>query len=81
MARNDAVEIRKQRIQAVVKKIVASLTANKDNGWISLDTTLADLEFDEGLTQKRIFEYAAIGEKRGLYIIDLKDNQIKRVEG
>jgi hypothetical protein len=78
MGRNDGVEVRKLRIQAVVRRIVASLTADKEKGWISLDTAVADIEYEEGLTEKRIMEYATIGEKRGLYIIDVKNNQIKK---
>ena len=78
--RNDGVDARKERIQAIARKIVASLTANKDVGWISLDTTIADIQYEDGLTEKRIMEYAAVGEKRGLYIIDKDNNQIKRVK-
>jgi hypothetical protein len=80
MGRNDGVEARKIRIQAVVKRIVATLTANKNRGWIPLDTTVADIEFEEGLTEKRIMEYATIGEKRGLYVIDVKQNKIIKTE-
>jgi hypothetical protein len=77
--RNDGVDARKERIQAVVRKIVASLTANKDVGSISLDTIIADIQYEEGLTGKRIIEYAEVGEKRGLYILDKENNQIRRV--
>lgn len=80
MGRNDGVEARKVRIQAVIEAIVAALTLNKAQGWIPLDMTIAEIEFNEGLTEKRILEYAAIGEKRGLYDIDVKENKIKRLE-
>ena len=78
LMRNDGVDARKERIQAVARKIVASLTTNKDIGWISLATTIADIQYEEGLTEKRIMEYAAIGEKRGLYVIDKENNLIRR---
>jgi len=78
MRRNDGVEVRKTRIQKVVQTIVAALNQNKEAGWIQLDTTIADIEYEEGLTKKRILEYAEIGEKRGLYVIDVKNNQIRK---
>ena len=76
MRRNDGVEVRKVRIQKVVHTIVAALNQNKETGWIQRDRTIADIEYEEGLTKKRILEYAEIGEKRGLYVIDVRNNQI-----
>jgi len=78
--RNDGVEVRKFRIQTVVQTIVAALNQNNGIGWIPLEPTFADIEYEMGLTQKRILEYASIGEKRGLYSIDLENKQIKKLE-
>jgi hypothetical protein len=80
MARNDGVEVRKARIQRVIQKIVGALNQSKDRGWIPLDTTIADIQYEEGLTEKRIMEYAAIGEIRGLYGIDKEHNQVRRTK-
>ena len=79
--RNDGVEVRKVRIQTVVQTLVAALNQNNGLGWIPLESTFADIEYEMGLTPKRILEYASIGEKRGLYVIDLKNKQIRKVEG
>jgi len=80
MTRNDAVEVRRQRIQAVNQMFVAALYKNKDIGWVSLDVTLANIEYETGLRQERILEYASDGEKRGLFKIDVKDNKILKVK-
>lgn len=79
--RNDGVEVRKVRIQTVVQTIVAALNQSNGLGWIPLETTFADIEYEMGLTQKRILEYVTIGEKRGLYLIDLENKQIRKPEG
>ena len=78
LKRNDGVEVRKVRIQTVVQTIVAALNQNNGLDWIPLETTIADIEYEVGLTKKRILEYASIGEKRGLYIVDVENNQIKK---
>ena len=78
MKRNDGVEVRKVRIQTVVQTIVAALNQNNGAGWIPLETTIADIEYEVRLTKKRILEYASIGEKRGLYIVDAENKQIKK---
>ena len=80
MTRNDGVEVRRERIAIVNETIVATLYADKDKAEISLDSLVAEIEYSTGLTQKRIFEYAAIGEKRGRFVIDTKNNLIKKPE-
>jgi hypothetical protein len=80
MKRNDGVDARLQRIRRVNEAIVAMLNKNKDKKEFPLDVTVADIEYELGLTEKRILEYASIGEKRGLFVIDQKENKIKRIE-
>lgn len=80
MGRNDGVEVRKERIVKVNETIIALLYANKDKADIPLDTVIAELEYNTGLTAKRILEYASIGEKRGRFVIDAKNNEIKKPE-
>ena len=80
MTRNDGVEVRRERIAIVNETIVAVLYADKDKAEISLDTVVAEIEYSTGLTQKRIFEYASIGEKRSRFVIDIKNNLIKKPE-
>jgi len=78
--RNDGVDARLQRIHKVNEAIVAMLNKNKDQKEFPLDITIADLEYETGLTQKRILEYASIGEHRGLFVIDKENNKIRRIE-
>jgi len=79
MGRNDGVDARKERIQKVNQTVVAMFNNSKNTNEFPLDVTIAGIEYDIGLTQKRIMEYLTIGEKRGLFEIDREKNQIKRV--
>jgi len=56
------------------------LNKNPEQKEFPLDVTLADIEYDTGLTEKRIIEYLSIGEKRGLFVIDREKNKIIRAE-
>jgi hypothetical protein len=58
--------------------VVAMFNNNKDAQDFPLDVTLADIQYEIGLTEPRILEYLAIGERRGLFVIDLQNNKIKR---
>jgi hypothetical protein len=80
MARNDGVDARLQRIRKVNETIMALFNQSKDKKDFPLDVTIANIEYETGLTAKRILEYASIGEKRGLFVIDQKENKIRRVE-
>jgi hypothetical protein len=80
MGRNDGVEVRKERIAKVNETIVALLYTDKNKDEILLDTVVAEIEYSTGLTQKRVMEYASIGEKRGRFVIDAKNNLIKKPE-
>jgi predicted metal-dependent hydrolase len=80
MGRNDGVEVRKERIQKIVQSIVAIFNNDPKTTSIPLDTTLADMEYNTGLKRERILEYLSIGEKRGLFVIDQKNNQIRKPE-
>lgn len=52
---------------------------NKNANEFQLNLVLANIEYETGLTEKRLLEYLSIGERRGLFIIDRKNDQIKRV--
>jgi len=79
MTRNDGVETRRQRIQMVNERVVGLLNIAKEK-WILLKKTVADLQYETGLTLKRIMEYLAIGEERGLFVIDIKNDRIRKTE-
>lgn len=78
MPRNDGVEVRKLRIQQVKHKIMGLLHTN--NGKYPLDKAIAIIVDEIGLTEKRIMEYAANSEKLGLFVIDAKNNEIRKAE-
>jgi hypothetical protein len=80
MGRNDGVEVRKERIAKVNETLVATLYADKDKAEIPLDIAVAELEYNTGLTAKRILEYASIGEKRGRFVVDVQNNRIRKPE-
>ena len=80
MGRNDGVDARLQRIRKVNEMIMAMLNMNKDQKEFPLDIIVANIEYETGLTERRILEYASIGEKRGLFVIDKVNNKIRRVE-
>jgi len=80
MGRNDGVDARLQRIRKVNEMIMAMLNTNKDQKEFPLDIIIANIEYETGLTERRILEYASIGEKRGLFVIDKANNRIRRVE-
>ncbi len=79
MGRNDGVDVRKERIQKVNQMIIAMFNTNKNANEFQLNLVLANIEYETGLTEKRLLEYLSIGERRGLFIIDRKNDQIKRV--
>lgn len=79
MKRNDGVEVRRNRIKEVNEKIVAMLNLNKNLDHFQFDPIIADIEYETGLTERKILEYLTIGERRGLFILDRKNNRIDRV--
>jgi len=79
MTRNDGVETRRQRIQMVNQKVVGLLNMSKEK-WIPLKRTVADLQYESGLTPKRIMEYLSIGVEKGIFVIDETNNQIRKAE-
>jgi len=78
MVRNDGVDARKGRIQQVIQMVVAMFNNDKDAQDFPLDVTLADIQYEIGLTEPRTMEYLMIGERRGLFVIDVQNNKIKK---
>jgi len=79
MTRNDGVETRRQRVQMVNQRVVGLLNVSKEK-WIPLKRSIADLQYESGLTSKRIMEYLSIGVEKGIFVIDEKNDQIKKAE-
>jgi hypothetical protein len=79
MGRNDGVAVRKERIQRVIQSVIVMFNNSKEINEFRLDLILADIEYETGLTERRLLEYLSIGERRGLFIIDKKNDLIKRI--
>ena len=76
MVRRDGAEIRKERIQEVIKRVM-SLLYDKEE--LELDSTVAMLEYETGLRPEKILEYLKVGEKLKRFEIDMDNDKIIRV--
>lgn len=76
MVRKDGAEARKERLQRVAQAIQAAL--HKD-GEISLSKTVANLQYDLGLTRERTQEYLEILEKLDRFVIDERSDKIRKI--
>ena len=61
MVRRDGAEVRKERIQKIIKFVMSKL--NKNKGEIPLSKTLALLKYEYGLRIEKLMEYLEIGEE------------------
>lgn len=77
MVRRDGAEIRKERIQEVVRKIV-SLLHNQEK--IKLDSTVVMLEYETGLRPEKILEYLKIGDNLKRFELDIDKNEIRKIK-
>jgi hypothetical protein len=77
MVRRDGAEIRKERIQEVVRRVV-SLLHNQEE--INLDSTIALLQYEMGLTSEKILEYLKIGDQLKRFELDTDKNQIRKLK-
>jgi hypothetical protein len=77
MVKRDGAEIRKERIQEVVRRVV-SLLHNQEE--IKLDSTVAMLEYETGLRPDKIMEYLEIGEQLKRFELDIDKNLIRKIK-
>jgi len=77
MVRRDGAEIRKERIQEIIKRIM-SLLYDKEE--LELDSMVAMLEYETGLRPEKILEYLKVGEKLKRFEIDTDNDKIIRVK-
>jgi len=77
MVRRDGAEIRKERIQEIIKRVM-SLLYDKEE--LELDSTVAMLEYETGLRPEKILEYLKVGEKLKRFEIDMDNDKIIRVK-
>jgi hypothetical protein len=75
MVRRDGAEIRKERIQEVIKRVVSLLYNNNE---IELDSTIALLQYETGLRPDKILEYLEIGEQLKRFELDIDKNRIRK---
>ena len=76
MVRNDGAEARKQRIQEIIRRVLSELNRGED---VFLSLTVAEIQYDYGLTQRTAIEYLEVGEKLQRYKIDKLNDRIKGV--
>jgi hypothetical protein len=77
MVRRDGAEIRKERIQEVIRRVV-SLLYNNDE--IELDSTIAMLQYETGLRPDKILEYLEIGDQLKRFELDIDKNKIRKIK-
>jgi hypothetical protein len=77
MIRKDGTEARKQRIQEIIRWVMSKLNQDEE---VILSKAISALQFEMGLTGDRIMEYLKIGEDIGRFILDVKNNRIKKTE-
>ena len=77
MVRRDGAEIRKERIQEVIRRIVSLLY---DHSEIELDSTVAMLEYETGLRPEKIMEYLKIGDRLKRFELDVDKNKILKIK-
>jgi len=75
----DGAEVRRQRIQEVMR-ITMSLLNTSEKGEIPLSLTIAQLEYETGLRPEKILEYLKIGEKLKRFEIDENNDKIVKVK-
>ena len=75
----DGAEVRRQRIQEVMR-ITMSLLNTSEKGEIPLSLTIAQLEYETGLRPEKILEYLKVGEKLKRFEIDTGNDKIIRVK-
>ena len=75
----DGAEVRRQRIQEVMR-ITMSLLNTSEKGEIPLSLTIAQLEYETGLRPEKILEYLKIGEKLKRFEIDRNNDKIVKVK-
>jgi len=76
LVRNDGAEARKQRIQEIIRRVLSELNRGED---VFLSLTVAEIQYDYGLTQRTAIEYLEVGEKLQRYKIDKLNDRIKGV--
>jgi len=75
MVRKDGAEAKKERMERIARKIQAALYKEKQ---IPLSKTIAEIEYDFGLTREKIREYLQTLENLGQFMIDEEGNKIKK---
>jgi hypothetical protein len=74
MVDKDGAAVRKERIQKITQEVLKSLQNCKE---LSLSKTLAELEYNIGLTKPKILEYLQVATDAGRFILDIDNDKIK----
>jgi hypothetical protein len=75
MVRSDGAEARKERIQEIIRRVVAKLNQGEQ---VILSKTISEMEYEFGLTKQTVKEYLEIGHNIDRFKIDEKNDGIKK---
>lgn len=78
MVRRNGAEARKERLQLIARLIQSQL---HKEGEISLPKTIAELQYESGLTEEKILEYLRILEDLGQFVVDEELGKIAKKSG
>ena len=75
MVRHDGADAKRERMERIARKIVAGLLSDEE---LSLSKTIAEIEYEEGLTKEKIMEYLETLERLGRFALDEEQDKIKK---
>ena len=75
MVRKDGAEAKKERMEKIARAIQAALF---NQNAIPLSKTIAQFEYDFGLTKAKVMEYLGTLQNLERFTIDEENNQIKK---
>jgi hypothetical protein len=75
MVRKDGAEAKKERMEQIARAVQAALHKDEE---IPLSKTIAQIEYDFGLTREKIWGYLQTLEKLGQFMIDEDGDKIKK---
>ena len=76
MVRSDGAEVRKERIQDIVRRVVAKLNQGEQ---VFFSKTISEIQYDHGLTRQTVMIYLKIGQDLGRFKIDKENDRIKKI--
>ena len=76
MVRKDGAEARKDRLKEIAESIQRGLYKQQE---LSLSTTVAQIQYDFGLTEGKASEYVKLLERLGRFTLNEKEDKITKI--